>query len=1101
MSVSYQTRSDWPELLPYLTPRERVEWNRLTQSLPPTFSQWLPTVTPQWTWDWVYQLYIQHHLQRVTNGEIDRLMLFVPPRHTKSEMVTIRYPVWRIKRNPLTRVIIAAHGQILASKFSRRAMQIARTQMTLARETADDWETPEGGGVRAVGVGGSITGVGGNCLPAGTLINTEIGPVDIERLCELYCPPRVVAFDHATGRMVLRKITATSRRTSNDIYEIHTAKGKRLRATANHRVFVSGSGYKETALLSPGDRLVSCDNLPSMRRAQIQKEQVLSGLLSGSQETESSAQMCMVRRDLRERGVCARTGATEELSRHLLLSRMSQSASSREKRAAMCGMWHADAEPENPQVLFSRMPEDGTSKTIKAVSLVQRELCAESEAPTILFVKLRGCGTCSEDDREREFALQDWDKLFQMVCGDAPLDYGSGQACLSGLSRDGSSSAGSLEGADCTAHQLGGSSYRRRPYQQWPRQPDNAMQEMSLTDSQIQEDEVALVRPVRGGSVGVYDLQVEGCHNFFANNLLVHNCIIIDDPVKGRAQAESETYRDLAYDWYTNDIYTRLEPGGQLVLIQCMTGDTPVLMADGTELPLREIRAGNQVATYDKGKLGTARVQNHKSNGHDSVFKITMACGKTIRANERHPFLAEDQGEIKWIRLKNLTTAHRIVSVRDSGASGRARYAPSKDAKSLSDAGDTARHTIARKCGLMGIGLRRLTQNHTETRTLSIATELLPKNTMRCLRRKMANALSANNRPGKTYAHIGQGNCVLTTATRQTLSEDFCATTAISPWDTPRQKRSHLPLPNISAFTTEAITSIELAGIEEVFDLQIERTENFIANGLVSHNTRWHEADLAGRILASEEGPSWTVISLPAEAEENDPLGRAVGEALCPARYNEEALARIKRTLGTYNYSALYQQRPMPAEGGMFQRDWLPIIPAAPAEFDAIVRYWDKGATAGGGDYTAGALFGKVGNRYFVLDVVRGRWSTDQRETVIKQTAMTDQEQYKNAVVWLEEEGGSGGKDSSRATVQNLAGFTVKTERPTGAKPVRAEPFAAQAEAGNVSLVEGRWNAPYINELTSFPFGAHDDQVDASSGAFNKVAFARAKVRAQTWDR
>lgn len=89
--------------------------------------------------------------------------------------------------------------------------------------------------------------------------------------------------------------------------------------------------------------------------------------------------------------------------------------------------------------------------------------------------------------------------------------------------------------------------------------------------------------------------------------------------------------------------------------------------------------------------------------------------------------------------------------------------------------------------------------------------------------------------------------------------------------------------------------------------------------------TRWHEDDLAGRLIAQMEsgGERWEVINLPALAEENDPLGRQPGEALWPERYDEEKLAEIERTLGPYWFAALYQQRPIPVGKGLFQREWL----------------------------------------------------------------------------------------------------------------------------------------------------------------------------------
>lgn len=248
--------------------------------------------------------------------------------------------------------------------------------------------------------------------------------------------------------------------------------------------------------------------------------------------------------------------------------------------------------------------------------------------------------------------------------------------------------------------------------------------------------------------------------------------------------------------------------------------------------------------------------------------------------------------------------------------------------------------------------------------------------------------------------------------------------------------------------------------------------------------TRWHEDDLAGRILASEDGPNWTVVNLPAEAEAGDPLGRAPGDALCPARYDLEALHRIRRVLGN-SYYALYQQRPVAPEGEMFKRHWFEVVPAAPA-VATRVRYWDKASTAGGGDYTAGVKLARSADGLFwVEDVVRGQFSALERETVIRQTAELD---GRSVAIWVEQEPGSGGKESAEATVRALAGWAVRAERVTGDKVTRAEPLAAQCEAGNVKIVRGAWNSAYLTELTAFPAGKHDDQVDASSGAFAKLA-------------
>jgi predicted phage terminase large subunit-like protein len=177
----------------------------------------------------------------------------------------------------------------------------------------------------------------------------------------------------------------------------------------------------------------------------------------------------------------------------------------------------------------------------------------------------------------------------------------------------------------------------------------------------------------------------------------------------------------------------------------------------------------------------------------------------------------------------------------------------------------------------------------------------------------------------------------------------------------------------------------------------------------------------------------------------------------------------------------------------MVKRDWFrEVVPAAPAGC-VFVRYWDKAGTEGGGAYTAGVLLAKDRHNYvYVADVVRGQWGAPAREAVIRTTAEADRARYGTVRVVVEQEPGSGGKESAEATIRNLSGFAVEADRPTGDKSLRLEPFAAQAAAGNVRLVAGPWVGDYLAELTAFPSGKYRDQADATSGAFNRLALLSA---------
>ena len=132
----------------------------------PDFPQWLRHTSPTWDWDAHHLRVLTDTLDRVTRGEIRRLMIWMPPRHGKSETVTVRYAAWRLRRDPRTRIIIGAYGQTLAEKFSRKIRRIVREQMPISEERSavDDWETLDGGGVRAAGVGGAVTGMGADLI-------------------------------------------------------------------------------------------------------------------------------------------------------------------------------------------------------------------------------------------------------------------------------------------------------------------------------------------------------------------------------------------------------------------------------------------------------------------------------------------------------------------------------------------------------------------------------------------------------------------------------------------------------------------------------------------------------------------------------------------------------------------------------------------------------------------------------------------------------------------------------------------------------------------------------------------------------------------------
>lgn len=259
-------------------------------------------------------------------------------------------------------------------------------------------------------------------------------------------------------------------------------------------------------------------------------------------------------------------------------------------------------------------------------------------------------------------------------------------------------------------------------------------------------------------------------------------------------------------------------------------------------------------------------------------------------------------------------------------------------------------------------------------------------------------------------------------------------------------------------------------------------------------STRWHEGDLIGYLLSDENETKddWTRIRLPALAEENDPLGRLTGEALCPERFDEPALQSIRKGIGTRAWNALYQQRPAPEQGAVVKREWWKFynydgtndIEKLPESFDILIQAWDLTFTdSKTSDFVVGVVWAKCGADCYLIDMVRDRMSFTETISAIQklsrkwpQTEAKYVEQAANGFALI---------DSLKAKVSGL--IAVK---PLGSKVARANAVSPRIEAGNVHLPHpsiAPWVSEVIEEWASFPMGEHDDIVDAMCHGLHKL--------------
>lgn len=258
--------------------------------------------------------------------------------------------------------------------------------------------------------------------------------------------------------------------------------------------------------------------------------------------------------------------------------------------------------------------------------------------------------------------------------------------------------------------------------------------------------------------------------------------------------------------------------------------------------------------------------------------------------------------------------------------------------------------------------------------------------------------------------------------------------------------------------------------------------------------TRWHEDDLAGKLLkAAQEGADqWTILELPAVCEyPPKPYDvRQEGEALWKWKYDEEALEKMKVTVGSRDWAALYQQHPTPGEGGTFKREWWNYYKVLPDGLYDFVQSWDcTFKDAQSSDYVVGQVWARKGSSRYLLDQVRGRMSFTETLRAIRSLSA----KWPQAIRKLVEDKANGTAviDVLRKEIPGL----IPVE-PEGGKIVRANAVTAVAEAGNIYLPDpsiAPWVHDFVEEHAVFPNGANDDQVDAQTQAntyYNSSSFS-----------
>ena len=478
------------------------------------------------------------------------------PTHN-SELTSRNFPSWILGHHPEWEIIAASHTQSLAMSFSRHNRDRLRDPAYQAifpdsvldpdSQSTENWMTTGGGGYMAAGVGTGITGRG--CFVSDTLIHSEYGLIEIERLVQLHksgVGVRVLAYNHGENRTEYRHVIAAFEKDAEELVRVEFD-GKQVTCTPNHPIF--SREYWAAEVLERGDEIIVAEDMPCLSEGEECGIQGVPCVLREYSTPDSRTYLFKLQKGIHPSAVRSSEIGETGSQRPLLLEGVFGNASRVEERETLPDVrkpclverWFEKREVLFPGLSDSSSPGE-TSKTLPSVFEAVRR------SKHILLQAVRGLGTLAKNAWRRKFELQGRFGVPNPVFQTSSVDTATGQKAVRGMFEQG---------------RLADTSCGPRQAQRHPDKSGHVVSGVPHHPSQVSEGRVSLVERVRGEPVRVYDIQVEGLSNYFAGSLLVHNCHIgiIDDPVKDMEAADSDTIRENTWEWYLSTFYTRLAPG------------------------------------------------------------------------------------------------------------------------------------------------------------------------------------------------------------------------------------------------------------------------------------------------------------------------------------------------------------------------------------------------------------------------------------------------------------------------------------------------------------------------------------------------------------
>lgn len=501
--------------------------------------------------------------EKLVTGESRNLIVNQPPRTSKSNLLSVCLPAWiwaqRWKgpmSGPQVKFMTASYGQSLSFTHSTLCRSLItsawyqkhwgkRFQLREDRNAVGLFENDRGGARLATSVGAALTGLGGDCLVEGSLVSTPTGPRRIEELC---AGDLVSGFDFLRGEAVSSRVVATRRLVKDELYEIRTSSGNTLRCTGNHPIFVSGVGFVAADKLGLGDRL-------------LLEDEAQSGIQSDLRQLPSK---------LPERFMRYAQSDTPWQQGQLLFKKLFFGAPRRQIRKAV--RYVRDAEIRSVfKILFARLRSEVYSRPTQEKNVPQMQQFI-SRGYDLLLAFLRPCGSFGTNARGAKLQFQGPGEIFQSVQENNPFYPYTRRPQMCVVPETGRQNVfyAPDNGQKAPTIAATGTPHQRRYEEQYAAEFDNVMRGLPQATSPRDSATITSIQKHSGGENAFYDIQVERICNFFAEHVLVHNCIIIDDP-HNTQEVESEASRQSVINWYSQSLSTRLNDmttGVKLLVMQ-----------------------------------------------------------------------------------------------------------------------------------------------------------------------------------------------------------------------------------------------------------------------------------------------------------------------------------------------------------------------------------------------------------------------------------------------------------------------------------------------------------------------------------------------------